>query len=124
MNKILKYPFGEVFVYSNYMIAYMKEGITVSVNLNTFLLEIVRTYFPKDPFVYITHRVNSYAVDPAIYVEASKIKNLAGIAVVFGSEFAINNVDIEKMFLNKPFEYFYDLDEAIAWSDKICKRHL
>jgi hypothetical protein len=105
------------------MIAYMKEGITVTVNLNDIFKEIVSAYFPKDPFVYITHRVNSYAVDPAIYIETSKIKNLAGFAVVFESKFAINNVDIEKMFLSKPFEYFYDLDEAIAWSDKICSTY-
>ncbi len=120
MRKILKYPFGEIFIYANYMIAYMKEGITVTVNLNDILKDIVNTYFPNKPFVYITFRVNSYAVDPDIYIETSKIKNLAGFAVVFGSEFAINNVDIEKMFLNKPFEFFYNLDEAIAWSNKLC----
>jgi len=122
MNKILKYPFGEIFIYTNYLIAYMKEGVTITANLNDVLLDIVESYYPSNNFVYITHRVNSYAVDPSIYLKTSKIKNLIGFAIVFGSEFSINNIDIERIFLNKPFEFFYNLDEAIIWANQLCNK--
>jgi len=120
VRKILKYPFGEIFIYKNYLIAYMNEGVTITANLNDVLIDIVKSYYPTNKFVYITHRVNSYAVDPSIYLKTSKIKNLVGFAVVFGSDFAINNIDIEKIFLKKPFEFFYDLDEAIKWANQLC----
>jgi len=115
----LDFFFGEIFVHDNYIIAVMKEGITVTPDLNDILFDIVTTYFHSKPFVYITNRINSYAVDPAVYVETAKIYNLIGFAIVSQNNLAFSNTDIEKLFFKKPFVHFDTLNEAIIWSENL-----
>ena len=119
MEDHLKFDFCEIYIYNNYMVVVMKEGITITPTHNQVLLNLVDTYYSNKVFVYITHRLHSYAVDPAIYLETSKIKNLAGFAVVSKDFKAKSNAEIEKLFLNKPFEVFNTLDEAVTWAESI-----
>ncbi len=120
MVKTLKYHFGDVSIYSNYMIAVMNEGITVTADLNDVLEDLAASYFKDKSFVYITHRINSYAVDPSIYFKTSKISNLVGFAVVSGKKIIIDNTDFERSFLSKPFQSFTKLEDAIAWANGLC----
>jgi hypothetical protein len=119
----LEYFFGEIFVHDNYIIAVMKEGITVTPDLNEILFDIVTTYFHSKPFVYITNRINSYAVDPATYAETAKIFNLIGFAIVSKNNLAFSNSDIEKLFFKKPFIHFDTLPEAITWSEDLVLKY-
>ncbi len=119
MTDVLHFDFCNMFIYDNYMIVEMNEGITVTPKHNQVLINIVDTYYKNKRFVYLTHRVHSYAVDPAIYIETSKINNLAGFAVISNDYKAKSNVEIEKLFLNKPFEIFNTLEEGIAWTKEI-----
>lgn len=104
MEDELKFDFCNMNIYDNYMVVVMNEGVTINPSHNKILLNIVDTYFNNKNFVYITHRINSYSVDPAIYFETSKIKNLVGFAVVSKDYKAKSNAEIEKLFFNKPFE--------------------
>lgn len=121
MGKILTYPFGKITVYDNYLIAVMNEGVTILPELNDVLENISNDYFSGKSFVYITHRLNSYAVDPNIYFRTSKIENLVGFAVVTGKKIVIDNTDLESAFLSKPFRKFNNLDKAIKWANDLCK---
>ncbi len=116
MEDELKFDFCDMYIYDNYMVAIMNEGVTITPEHNEILLNIVDTYYNNKKFVYITHRLNSYSVDPAIYFETSKIKNLAGFAVVSKDFKAKSNAEIERLFLNKPFEVFNTLEEAVSWT--------
>jgi len=115
MRKRLQYEFGTVDIFDTYLLAVMKEGVTVKPEYNNELITISETYFPNQPFGYITYRKNSYAVNPQIYAETSKIKNLAAFAIVTDSEITIKNVALEKTFLKKPMEAFRSLDAAKIW---------
>ena len=119
MEDELKFDFCNMNIYDNYMVVVMNEGVTINPSHNKILLNIVDTYFNNKNFVYITHRINSYSVDPAIYFETSKIKNLVGFAVVSKDYKAKSNAEIEKLFFNKPFEVFNTLEEAVAWVDLV-----
>ncbi|WP_179345159.1 hypothetical protein [Winogradskyella ursingii] len=119
MKESLTFDFCEISIYDNYLIVEMSEGVTVTPEKNEFLVDLVNKYYANEPFVYITHRVNSYAVDPQVYLQTSKIENLKGFAVVSKDYKAKVNAEIEKMFLKKPFEIFSNLDEAITWSKKL-----
>lgn len=119
MEDHLKFDFCDMYIYSNYMVVVMKEGITISPDRNRILINIAETYFLNKKFVYITHRIHSYAVDPAIYIETSKIQNLIGFAVVSKDFKAKSNADIERLFLKKPFEVFNTLEEAVSWAESI-----
>ncbi|PNQ72965.1 hypothetical protein C1T31_08145 [Hanstruepera neustonica] len=121
MGKVLTYPFGKITIYDNYLIAVMNEGVTILPELNDVLENISNDYFSGKNFVYITHRLNSYAVDPNIYFRTSKIENLVGFAVVSGKKIVIDNTDLESVFLSKPFKTYNNLDEAIKWANDLCE---
>lgn len=122
MKKILNFKFGHMTIYNNYVVTVMKEGITVTPNYNEELVKVTDTYFVDTPFVYITHRINSYAVDPKIYLETSKIENLKGFAVVSKDYKKKVNAQIEKLFFNKPFETFATLEEAFSWANQLVQK--
>jgi hypothetical protein len=121
MEDELKFDFCTMYIYNNYMVVVMNEGVNITPIHNKTLLNIVDTYYSKKKFVYITHRLHSYSVDPAIYFETSKIENLAGFAVVSKDYKAKSNAEIEKLFFNKPFEVFNTLEEAVSWANSILK---
>lgn len=119
MIKSLKYPFCTIDVYNNYVISRINEGFHLTPDKNRVLEDIANDYFNDKPFAYISHRKHSYSVDPSIYLQTSKIKNLCGMAVVAEAPLSKGNAQVEKLFLNKPFEIFSDLDDAIEWAKSL-----
>jgi len=111
----LIFDFCTMSIYDDHLIVVMKAGITITPSHNKVLLNIVDTYYRKKKFVYITNRINSYAVNPTVYYETSKIEELVGFAVVSKDFKAKSNAEVEKLFFNKPFEVFKTIEEAIAW---------
>lgn len=122
MTDKLTLDFCEIHIYESYMIVTMRTGVNVSVEHNSILADIADQYFNKKPFVYITHRINSYSVDPAIYKETSKINNLVGFCVVSKNFMAKSTAQIEKLFLDKPFEIFDSVKEAIDWAKSLTNK--
>lgn len=121
MKENLTFDFCDMTIYDNYVVVVMKEGVNITPDYNSVLVEVTNAYFSDKPFVYITHRVNSYSVDPKIYFETAKIENLEGFAVVSKNYQAKINAQIEQMFFNKPFEIFTNLDDAFKWAEKTIK---
>ncbi|NCT16939.1 MAG: hypothetical protein COZ75_07720 [Flavobacteriaceae bacterium CG_4_8_14_3_um_filter_34_10] len=119
MRAALKYDFCEFSIFNNFIIAVINEGITVMPEHNEVLLKLAKKYFKNRPFAYITNRIHSYAVDPKVYLETSKIENLVAFAVVSQQKLSTSNTQVEKMFLNKPYKNFEHLLEAIHWSESI-----
>ncbi|EPR74451.1 hypothetical protein ADIWIN_0552 [Winogradskyella psychrotolerans RS-3] len=99
----------------------MKEGVTISPSYNDVLMDISKTYYNNKQFIYITHRVNSYSVNPQIYYQTEKIENLIGFAVVSHNYQAKLNAQIEKMFFKKPFKIFTELEDAMTWATEITQ---
>ncbi|WP_417874765.1 hypothetical protein [Xanthomarina gelatinilytica] len=122
MSNIISLPFGTVSMHDHYMVSVMNEGITVSPEINSVLEELAAKHFQDKKFVYITHRVNSYSVDPNIYFKTSQIPNLVGFAVVLGRKIRLDNLALEKMFLSKPFKSFKSLNKAIEWANELCTK--
>lgn len=123
MRALLEYDFCNIEVYDDYVLAIMFEGITVAPNYNDVLLSVSENYFKNKLFGYITHRIHSYSVDPRIYFETSKIKNLVAFAVVSSKQIDISNTELEKIFLKKPFKHFIELENAINWVKEKCVKH-
>lgn len=121
MIKSLTFDFCEMHIYESYLIVTINDGIHLSPDKNEVLAEIAEIYYNNKQFVYITHRKNSYSVDPAIYIQTSRIKNLCGFAVVAGVSLAKGNAEIEKLFLKKPFEIFSTTDDAVNWAKRITQ---
>lgn len=121
MSQVQILNFCTITFYDGYMLVVMKEGVSVTSNLQDVLIENALDYYGQKPFVYLTHRVNSYSVDPSIYFETSKLETLAGFGVIAKEYRAKSNAEIEKLFLKKPFRIFEDLNEAISWAKSLIK---
>ncbi len=118
MRAAVKYDFCDFTIFDNFLIAVMKEGTTVVPEHNEVLVDLANKYFKERPFAYITNRINSYAVDPKVFNETSKIENLVAFAVVSQQELGISNASFEKSFLKKPQKTFSKLIDAIAWCEE------
>ena len=105
--------------YDNYVISIINEGVNLTVELSNKMSQIALDYYKDKPFVYITNRLHNYTVDSEVYIEISKMKTLAGFAVVSDTKPSIKNALLEKIFLTKPFQIFNYLDDAILWANNI-----
>ena len=118
---VVKLKFCTLSFYDKYVIAKINEGVHLDHQHNEALIEVIEDYYNK-PFVYITHRVNSYSVDPNVYPRATRVNYLKGFAVVSEKYQAKINAQIEQMFFGKPFEIFTELDDAIKWAKDLIKK--
>jgi hypothetical protein len=111
--------FCKVSYHTKYMLVVMNEGVTVTQSLHDILVEKASQFYKDAPFVYLTHRINSYAVDTSIYSKTSQLESLKGFGVISKNYKAKSNAEIEKLFLKKPFMIFEDLDTAIDWANTL-----
>ena len=118
LAKEIKLDFGSAYVHENILIAKLDEGILFDVESNQNLLDLGAEIFHGKNYGYISHRVNSYAVDPMVYFESANVSNLKAIAVVSDNEITRRNADeVEKKFYkdNNCFGVFQTLEEAVEW---------
>jgi hypothetical protein len=115
LKKLYHLKFGEVHIYNFYVKAVIAEGITIDKKISDTIINLATKHFPHKPFGYITHRIHSYSVDPAVYKDVADISNLVGFAIVTGNTKRLINSDFERYFIKKPSKTFKELDEAINW---------
>ena len=121
MKRLLTYEFGTLKLYENYVLSEINEGVTIPADASFILAKIAIEHYKGEPFAYISNRKNSYSVDPAVYIEASKIKNLVGFGIVTNIPIAKNISQIERMFSRKHYETFEIISEAKTWANQIVK---
>ena len=107
--------------YDNYVICFVHENENVTIQKSNDQTKVILDYFKKKPFVYITHRINQYTVDPNIYVDSSKIETLLGFVVVSKDILAVKNALSERPHLSKPFEIFEEIEDAILWAENVIE---
>lgn len=114
----IKLDFGTAYIHENILIAKLNEGVLFDVDSNQKLLDLGAEIFNGKNYGYISHRVNSYAVDPMVYFESANATNLRAIAVVSENEMTRRNAEeVEKKFYkdNSCFKVFQTLEEAVTW---------
>lgn len=118
-----KLSFCTLLVSDNIIISEINEGVHMNKKHATQIIKFVLDVFEDKPHVYISNRIHSYSVDTIVYSDVSKVKNLVGFAVV-SNTLAARNAEIERLFLNKPFEIFSKLEEATTWANQILKNQI
>lgn len=121
--KYHNYEDGEVFVFDEFIINQVKEGVLIEPYHNDILNDIMQKHFSGKNMVYISNRVKSYSVNPLIYPETEKIPNLIAIGLIPKTDTMRRNAEYEKKFYGKPYEIFEDLVSAIQWAHNIIKRN-
>lgn len=117
MIKILDFCILKFF--DKYVISEINEDVRLTVEKSNLMAKIATDYYENKPFVYITNRIHDYSVDPEVYKEISKMESLAGFVVVSNTKGSIKHALFEKIFLDKPFQIFNNLDDAILWAENI-----
>lgn len=112
---------GKVQVFDNYMVSVFNEGTTVTLEKAYQLLGIAEIHFREKDFGYISFRKNSYALDPMLYNYVKELDNLKAMAIVSVKEIDMHNFKIEKMFFDKPMEFFIEYENALKWLKKTIK---
>ena len=125
MIKKIELDFGVLYVHDKMLVSELHEGVLLDVNNNRKILEIGQDLFKKDPFGYISNRVNSYAVNPMVYRESAEHPQLKAIAVVSRHEMGRKSALLEQQFYTNKnsFQIFSDLEEAIKWMSGIISSY-
>ncbi len=110
---------AEVFVFDDFLIKQVKEGVVINLEETDALRKVLEDNFKNKNVAYISNRVTSYSVNPLVYKEISKISNLVAIAIIPNNPLMKSNAEYEKQFFDKPFGVFDSLDKAIKWVHKI-----
>lgn len=117
MIKKIELDFGILYVYDKILVSELHEGVLLDVKNNRKILDIGRQTFNEEAFGYISHRINSYAVDPMVYRESAEHPQLKAIAVVSEKEMARKSALLEQQFYTDKnyFRIFSDLEDAKSW---------
>ena len=107
---------GEVLVYTNYLVVVFDKGSNVTPATVSRLVEnIARHHFKDQPFGLISHRKNTYDVDPNVLTELREMDNLLAYAIVSKHEVHMHNFNVEKLFYQKEIAFFIEFDNALNW---------
>lgn len=112
---------AEVFVFDNFLIKQVKEGVIVDMNETGPLRKILEKHFPNENMVYVSNRITSYSVNPLVYREVEKISKMVAIGIIPANDKMRASAEYESQFYDKPFGIFNNLGEAIQWVYKIIK---
>ena len=109
---------GKIQVYDNYMVSIFDEGATLTLERVYQIIGISEIHFRDRNFGFISHRINSYAIDPTVYTYLRQLDNLKAYAVVSNKEVDMHNFHIEKLFYKKPMKFFVDDHKGMEWVRK------
>ncbi|MDX1463005.1 MAG: hypothetical protein R3359_08110 [Marinirhabdus sp.] len=109
---------ADVYLYDQFAVVEVKEGATLSYATGFTLLVKGLNIFGTKPWIYISHRINSYSVVPTDYKYLNKVPTLKGLVIVSPEKAVVNNARLEKKFFNKPFRIVSTLEEALIWGQK------
>lgn len=120
--KSYRLEIGEVTVFENFMLAKLNEGLVLTLERTFELIGISEVHFRNRNFAYITHRDNSYSIDPTIYTHIRELPNLKAFAIVSNKNVDKHNFKIEKHFFeSKPMGLFINTEDAIEWAMEYVK---
>lgn len=106
---------GKIQVFDNYMVSIFDEGATLTLERAYQIIGISEIHFRDRAFGFISHRINSYAIDPIVYTYLRELDNLKAFAIVSSKEVDMHNFNIEKMFFKKPMKFFIEYQNGLDW---------
>ncbi|TCK68855.1 hypothetical protein DFQ05_0365 [Winogradskyella wandonensis] len=122
-SKILKelsYDFGDVYIFDGFVVSEINSGVTITWDDHAKqIVDDVTSFLNTDgsDLVYISNRINSYAVKPNDWLKFfTNSYSLKGYGVVANTKGSIMNTVIENLFFNKKIQRFNSLEAAVQWA--------
>lgn len=115
---------GKFTIYQNILVSEFKEGIHVNFENTALLIQIAQMAFGSEkPVVYISHRCNSYSINPVNYREYSELfPNFMGLAIVAQNKRRRMLAKLERFFIKKPIEVFDNMEDAFNWAEEMLEK--
>ncbi|TMM58716.1 STAS/SEC14 domain-containing protein [Maribacter algarum] len=115
----LETKIGKFEYYSNMVVGEVKEGVHVTFETAVEpLQEGAQIFGYAENFVYISHRLHSYSIDPTGYYEAaSMFPNFKALAIVATNRRRRMLANLERLFMKRPIHVFDNLESAFEWAE-------
>ncbi len=118
----LNYPFADVYIFKDYVISEIKEGVIFNWEDNAKpIINDVTSFLDTDGsnLVYISNRINSYSVMAQDWVKFFKNSyNLKGYYVISDRKTSKLSYMIENLFFKNKMKRFSSIYEALNWLEK------
>jgi hypothetical protein len=117
----IEFSFGSYFFLDNYIISELNEGIHFDwQKIEEVISAIAEFYGDHFKIGYISNRINSYSVNPQLWVNFYEEYNfIVASAVVAYNDFNYMNASLEKHFSKNSVKRCHSLDEAINWMSNL-----
>jgi len=117
------FDIGKFQFYPNIILGEFAEGVHVTkANALQPILLAEKIYGDARPFVYLSHRLNSYSMDPVGYGEVvGMFPNFTGFAIVSTNKYRRMLANLERLFIKRPIEVFHTLEDAFLWADELLQ---
>ena len=122
--EVLETDLGTIYIYDHIVMMEAKENVLISFKTGIFILLKVIAKVGTRPVVYISNRINSYAVDPNDYKYLEMLPTLKGIAIVSYSTFTNETSKLEQRFFSKPFRTIGSVPEAKEWAEALLDHQI
>lgn len=119
--KILELEFTVLEFHENYVLSQAREGQVLQGKQVADLVEVCSDFYQGRNFVYLSYRIHDYNVNPTVYLNLEKVRNLAGIGIVSQRPSSLNMANFEKKFCKVPYEIFTKLDNALLWAQEVIE---
>lgn len=116
-NKKLVFSFGRLFLFDNFIISELNEGIHFDwEKIQEVSAELISHYGYNISIAYISNRINPYSIDPHLWTNFNReFGFIIASAVVVYDDISYMNATLEKQFTGKSLKRCSSLEEAIHW---------
>ena len=117
----IEFSFGTYFFFDNFVISELNEGIHFDwQKIEEVIFTIVEYYGDDFKIGYISNRVNSYSINPQLWVDFyNEYDFIVAGAVVAYNDFNYMNATLEKHFSKNSIKRCNSLNEAVDWVIKL-----
>ena len=119
MNDEANFNFGKVRILEDCVISEINEGEIIDAKQAEEIFEFCESKFMGRPYGYISNRINSYSINPLIYLKLNHSCNVVAIAIITKNKNVVVNASIEKHFSIKPLQIFDQEQAAKEWINNI-----
>jgi len=114
-------PYGKFYLFESYVVSEIEEGVVFggmeTLDIFTYLTEFYDGIKRPTQFVYISNRINSFAVKPVDWLNFAFMgAYMIGYCIVDDSSRARERASLEEKFVPSSFAVFNNLELAIRWS--------
>jgi hypothetical protein len=113
----LEFSFGNFYLFDNFVISEIHEGIHFDWDKILEVIGAVMDYYGAHiKIAYISNRVDSYSIEPQLWYKFHKeFDFIIAIATVAYNDFSYINASIEKQFAQISLKRCEELPEAMDW---------